>query len=184
MQNLYAKAEKISNLNQTNKMQPRIEALPQKKLAGKSLKMTLANNKTAELWSSFMPERKMIKNTVGSELFSMQIYDKSLNFKDFNPQTEFTKCAMIETSEFENIPEDMETRILGGGLYAVFVHKGMAKDFSKISQYIFNQWLPNSDYELDQREHFELLGAKYNPNDENSEEEVWIPIKQRKNANT
>ncbi len=165
-------------------MQPRIETIDEKKLVGKSLRMSLANNRTTELWRSFMPERKLIKNTVGSEFFSMQVYDKSLNFKDFNPQTEFTKCAMIETSEFENIPEEMETRILEGGLYAVFIHIGMAKDFPKTSQYIFGQWLPNSDYELDHREHFELLGAKYNPNDENSEEEVWIPIKKRVNAST
>jgi AraC family transcriptional regulator len=34
------------------------------------------------------------------------------------------------------------------------------------------------------REHFELLGAKYNPTDENSEDEVWIPIKNRENACT
>jgi AraC family transcriptional regulator len=143
--------------------------------------MSLINDKTAELWKSFMPARKMIKNTVGSDFISMQIYDKSLDSKYFNPQTEFTKYAMIETSEFENIPEEMETRILKGGLYAVFMHKGMAKDFPKTSKYIFRQWLPNSEYELDQREHFELLGAKYNPTDENSEEEVWIPIKHRKN---
>lgn len=171
-------------MNQINKMQPRIETLPEKKLVGKSLRMSSANNRTAELWRSFMPGRKMIKNTVGSELFSMQVYDKSLDFKDFNPQTEFTKCAMIETSEFENIPEDMETRILYGGLYAVFVHKGMAKDFLKTSQYIFSQWLPNSDYVLDQREHFELLGEKYNPTDDKSQEEVWIPIRQRGNASS
>lgn len=130
-----------------------------------------------------MPERKMIKNTVGSVLFSMQVYDKSLDFKDFNPKTEFTKYAMIEVSEFENVPEDMETRILNGGLYAVFIHKGTAKEFSKTASYIFGQWLPNSKYKLDQREHFELLEAAYNPNDENSEEEVWIPIKEYEKVN-
>ena len=162
-------------------MQPRIELLPEKKLVGKSLRMSLANNKTAELWRSFMPQRKMVKNTVSSEFYSMQVYDKSLDFNDFNPQTEFTKCAMVETSAFEDIPEGMETRILKGGLYAVFIHKGMVKDFPKTAQYIFGQWLPNSEYELDQREHFELLGAKYIPNDANSEEEVWIPIKPREN---
>ncbi|SNR57752.1 AraC family transcriptional regulator [Lutibacter agarilyticus] len=165
-------------------MQPRIEKLSEKKLVGKSLKMSLITNKTTELWKGFMPKVKMIQNKVGSDFISMQIYDKSLNFKDFNPQTEFTKYAMIETSKFENIPEEMETRILKGGLYAVFVHKGMAIDFPKTSQYIFNQWLPNSEYELDQREHFELLGAKYNPTDKNSEEEVWIPIKYRENIST
>lgn len=158
-------------------MQPRIELLPEKKLVGKSLRMSLANNKTPELWRSFMPERKMIKNTVSSDFFSIQVYDKSLDFKDFNAQTEFTKYAMVETSKFETIPEEMETLILSSGLYAVFIHKGSAKDFYKTSQYIFGQWLPNSDYELDQREHFEVLSETYKNNDPNSEEEVWIPIK-------
>ena len=155
-------------------MQPRIELLSEKKLVGKSLIMSLMNDKTAELWKSFMPERKMIKNKVGSDFISMQVYDKSL---DFNPQTEFTKCAMVETSNFNDIPKEMETRILEGGLYAVFVHQGTVKDFPRTVHYIFNEWLPNSKYELDQRPHFELLGEKYIPNDKNSEEEVWIPIK-------
>ena len=158
-------------------MQPRIELLSEKKLVGKSLIMSLMNDKTAELWKSFMPERKMIKNKVGSDFISMQVYDKSLDFKDFNPQTEFTKCAMVETSNFNDIPKEMETRILEGGLYAVFVHQGTVKDFPRTAHYIFNEWLPNSKYELDQRPHFELLGEKYIPNDKNSEEEVWIPIK-------
>ena len=122
----------------------------------------------------------MIKNTVGSALFSIQIYDDFLDFKEFNSQTEFTKAAMIEVSAVENIPKNMETRILAGGLYAVFIHKGKANNFPKTAQYIFEQWLPNSDYELDKRAHFELLGAAYNPVDENSEEEVWIPIKLQK----
>lgn len=161
-------------------MQPRIINLSKKKLVGKSLRMTLEKDSTAVLWRSFMPERKLIKNTVGSALFSIQIYDDFLDFKEFNSQTEFTKAAMIEVSAVENIPKNMETRILAGGLYAVFIHKGMANNFPKTAQYIFEQWLPNSDYELDKRAHFELLGAAYNPVDENSEEEVWIPIKLQK----
>ncbi|MEP1984886.1 MAG: GyrI-like domain-containing protein, partial [Maribacter dokdonensis] len=39
------------------------------------------------------------------------------------------------------------------------------------------EWIPNSEYQLDGRPHFEVLGAKYKNNDPNSEEEVWIPIK-------
>ena len=86
-------------------MQPRIETLPQKQFIGKSLRMSLANNRTAELWKSFMPHRKLIKNTVGSDLYSMQVYDDSLNFKDFNPQTEFRKFALIlTTASSEVIP--------------------------------------------------------------------------------
>jgi len=45
--------------------------------------------------------------------------------------------------------------------------------------YIMSQWLPNSKYILDHRPHFELLGAKYKNNSPDSEEEVWIPIKEK-----
>lgn len=38
-------------------------------------------------------------------------------------------------------------------------------------------WLPASDYNLDNRPHFEVLGEKYKNNDPTSEEEIWIPIK-------
>ena len=161
-------------------MQPKIINLSSKKLVGKSLSMSLKNDRPRELWSGFMPERNKINNTLGSQLFSIQIYDESLDFKDFNSQIEFTKAAMVEVSEFETIPKEMEQRILTGDLYAVFIHKGTAASFSKTAQYIFGQWLPNSDYELDKRAHFELLEPAYNPVDENSEEEVWIPIKVEK----
>jgi len=70
----------------------------------------------------------------------------------------------------------METFVLPGGLYAVFDYKGLSTDNS-IFQYIFENWLPNSDYILDNRAHFEVLGDKYKNNDPTSEEEIWIPIK-------
>lgn len=39
--------------------------------------------------------------------------------------------------------------------------------------YIFATWLPSSAYVLDNRPHFEVLGAKYKSNDPGSEEEIW-----------
>ena len=160
-----------------NAMKPRIEILPEKKLIGKSIQMSLAKNRTGVLWQDFMQNKKSIKNTKGTDLYSIQIYDESLDFKDFNPTTEFTKRAAIEVLNFDKIPENMETYTLKGGLYAVFIHKGLASDFQKTFQYIFGEWLPKSKYTLDNRAHFELLGIKYKNNSPNSEEEVWIPIK-------
>lgn len=160
--------------------EPRIETIPEKKLAGKHMKMCLAHNKTSELWRSFMTEIKEIKNIVSSDLISMQVYDKSLDFKDFNLNTQFEKWAAVEVSDFNSIPDNMDTYVLHGGLYAVFIYKGLPALFQNTFQYIFYTWLPNSEFELDNREHFELLGDKYKNNDPDSEEEVWIPVKRRK----
>ncbi|WP_371811654.1 GyrI-like domain-containing protein [Flavobacterium sp. M31R6] len=43
---------------------------------------------------------------------------------------------------------------------------------------MFRTWIPNSKYDLDHRPHFEILGAKYKKDDPNSEEEIWVPIKE------
>lgn len=158
-------------------MEPRIETLNEKKLIGKYLKMSLSNDRTAELWRSFMPEKRHIKNNIGNDLFCLQIYDESLEFKDFNPDTEYEKWAAIEVSDFNGIPEEMSEYTLKGGLYAVFTYKGKASNFAPTFRYIYYQWLPNSEYELDKRTHFDLLGSKYKNNEDDSEEEIWVPIK-------
>ena len=145
--------------------------------------MSLSDNKTGELWRSFMPKRKEIQNSIGTELYSVQLYDP-LYFKNFNPNTPFEKWAVVEVRDFNILPEEMGTFILPSGLYAVFLHKGAAETGPKTFQYIFETWLPNSEYTLDDRPHFELLGEKYKNNDPDSEEEIWIPVKLKNNRSS
>ena len=161
-------------------MQPEIKTLTEKKLIGQRLRMSLSNNKTGELWQSFMSRRKEIENKRGTDLYSMQVYHLAY-FSHYNPIMEFEKWAAIEVTGFDTIPEGMEAFILEGGLYAVFAYKGLNTD-TKIFEYIFTEWLPNSDYTLDDRPHFEVLGEKYKNNDPDSEEEIWVPIKPRENG--
>ena len=158
-------------------MQPRFETLSEKKLVGKRLTMSLVNNKTGLLWGSFMPVRGTIANPVNTDLFSMQVYGPEYSFQNFNPHAEFEKWAVAEVTDFNAVPDGMETFTLPGGLYAVFIHKGPASEGERTFRYIFGEWLPNSGYELDNRPHFELLGEKYRNDHPDSEEEVWIPVR-------
>jgi AraC family transcriptional regulator len=157
-------------------MTPRIEILEEKKLVGKRLKMSFSKYNIGELWKSFMPRRKEILNNLTSELISMVVYNPN-HFEDFKPTNEFERWATIEVRDFENVPIEMETFVLPSGKYAVFSHKGDVSEFQKTSQNIYNIWLPNSEYILDNRPHFEVLGDKYKNDHPNSEEEIWIPIK-------
>ncbi|MBS1950229.1 MAG: GyrI-like domain-containing protein [Bacteroidetes bacterium] len=156
-------------------MTPRIETTTEKKLIGKRLTMSFVNFKTGELWQSFMPRRKDITSNLANDLISLAVY-KPTHFSDFKPTNEFERWATVEVADFDNVPKDMEAFVLPSGLYAVFDYKGLNTDNS-IFQYILETWLPNSDYVLDDRPHFEVLGDKYKNNDPTSEEEIWIPIK-------
>lgn len=155
----------------------RIEECKPKNLIGFSISTSLANDKTTEIWKQLMPRLKEIHNAVSADLFSLQVYDFE-GFKNFTPFTEFQKFALVEVKNFDYIPEGFQKFELKAGKYAVFLHKGTSVDFVKTSQYIFGEWLPNRDYQLDDRPHFELLGDNYKGHENpESEEEVWIPIK-------
>ena len=160
-------------------MTPTIQHIPPKKLIGMHLTMSLVNNKTGELWRSFMIKRKEIKNAIGTDLYSLQVYNEGY-FINFNPAVEFEKWALAEVSDFEDVPPGgMGTFELAGGLYAVFQYKGNPADGAEAFKYIFQEWLPQSDYELDNRPHFEVLGENYKNGSNDSEEEIWTPVKQK-----
>lgn len=158
-------------------MQPRIEVIDGKKLIGQRLTMSFADYKIGELWRRFGPGRKEITNNLNNDLISLVVYEPT-HFTDFKPTNEFERWATVEVENYNNVPPEMEIFDLQGGLYAVFEYKGLNTDNS-IFQYIFGTWLPDSDFELDNRPHFEILGERYKNNDPESEEEIWIPIKKK-----
>jgi len=113
-------------------MTPKIETIEAKNLVGKLMRMSLADNNTSQLWQSFIPKRKGIENNLDTLLYSIQIFDDTTYFTNFIPDKEFAKWACVQVEEFDVIPANMETLILPSGLYAVFMHKGMASEWPKI----------------------------------------------------
>ena len=157
-------------------MQPRFETLAGKKFVGHRMTMSFSGNKTFELWKGFMPLRKQITNVIGTELYSMEVYPPAF-FDNYDPDVPFEKWAAVEVENFDSVPDGMNTLVAPQGLYAVFLHKGPASEGPRTYRYIFNTWLPASDYVVDQRPHLAIMGEKYKNNDPASEEELWIPVR-------
>jgi AraC family transcriptional regulator len=161
--------------------EPIIQNLPEKIIAGKKLNMSLQVNRTGELWKSFMEQRHLLTERTENEFFSVQIYPKGY-FEKFDPLNEFEKWAGAEVANPDAIAAEMQKLIIPAGTYAVFHYKGSSLD-TTIFRYIFTEWLPRSEYELDDRPHFEILGEKYKNADPHSEEDICIPVKPGKRSN-
>lgn len=159
------------------KMVPRVEKLEKKTLIGMSINMSLIDNKTRTLWSQFAPRIKEVSCRITEDKISMQIYPPDY-YEKFAPEREFEKWAAVEVGDIEEIPPGMDTINIRAGLYAVFDYTGSSSD-SSVFQYIFNVWFPKSKYVVDNRPHFEVLGSKYRNDDPASQEEIWIPIKEK-----
>lgn len=164
---------KISN------MEPKITMINEIRLIGKKIRMSFADNKTVELWQSFSPRRKEIKNVLSTDLFSVDIYNDTGFFRNFDPFKEFEKWAAVEVKDFETIPDKMDRLVIPEGKYAVFHYKGKPGEAQNTFEYIYGVWLPDSEYEMDDRPYFALMGEKYKGEDTDSEEDFWIPIKNK-----
>lgn len=162
-------------------MEPRIVEVAERKLVGMKTETRLIDNQIPRLWQTFMPQRSTIKNGLLTGFFAVHERDSGVNFENFTPATLYTSWATIEVSDQEQIPEGMEARQLSGGLYAIFIHKGPAQNFKATMDFIYGQWLPNSAYEIDDRDQFEIMAEDYlGPNHPEAEEEVWVPIRLRR----
>ena len=159
-------------------MEPQIVLLQPVRLGGYSVQMSYLANTTGQLWARFMPQRKHIQSPADNDLYAVAVYPDDF-FEGIQPGTLFEKRAAIRLSETTLLPPDMEEWTMPGGLYAVFHHVGAHTDLSTFD-YIFREWLPgNGFYVLDQRPHFEILGASYKQGDPASEEDIYIPIRKK-----
>lgn len=157
---------------------PEIVEMEPKKLVGISLHTSLADDKTALLWKRFMKYKKNITNAKSDDLFSVQVYDEGFMSGQFNSQSVYEKWAALEVEDYSDLQENMKGLKLPGGLYAVFTHEGTSKEFAETAKFIFDEWIPASEYSLDNRPHFEVLGEEYKgPENPDSKEKIWIPIK-------
>ncbi|MDG3581499.1 GyrI-like domain-containing protein [Galbibacter pacificus] len=145
-------------------------------LVGKSIKMSFAVNKTAQLWSSFMPFRNKTPNRKGDELYAAEVYNDVDFFTDFDASRSFQKWAAVQVETLNEVPEEMKTLEVSG-LYMVFNYKGKSSEAASFYQSIFSKWVPASGYTLDNRPHVAVMGKKYKNDDPSSEEEIWIPVK-------
>lgn len=150
----------------------RIEIIQARKLIGFSITTSFQEDRTPMLWRRFMMRRNEIFNRISNQLFSLQIYPEN-----FTPDQSFTKYALAEVSNFENVPEEFEKFELESGKYLVFNYQGKAENGPEIFRYIFQNFIPKNQLEVDNRPHFEIFGDDYNPNSDSAEEEIWIPVK-------
>ncbi|WP_299100011.1 GyrI-like domain-containing protein [uncultured Winogradskyella sp.] len=152
-------------------MTPKIISISEKKLIGKKSTMRHGEyGKIIALWKQFMPRKNEIKALINTELIAIQVYS---NFNAMDKPFEIRACA--EVSNFENIPTEMETFTIPSGDYAIFLHKGI--NASETYQKIMTEWLPSSGYKIDNRPHFQVMGAKYINGSPDSEEDFYVPVK-------
>jgi len=153
---------------------PQAAELPQKFLTGISFFLGDDSkiNDLSKEWGQFMQEVHTIKNRLQPERFYQVQY-----WSDEQDLGGLYFFIGVEVSDINEVQPQFVVKIIPNARYLRFIHKGLANKVGYTYKYIYNQFLPETDYKLTKPFNFEYYGEKcLGPNNPESESEIYIPI--------
>jgi len=169
-------AEYIKHLYQGITMTPTIQTLPSRFVVGLerpfiSVLSPQRNNHIVipQLWQDFCGRMCEIKDAKGDANLGCVFCDDG----------ETGMCRYLACSEvpsLADVPEGMTGYEILEGRYAVFVHKGVIGRIGETMNYIYGSWFPQSGQRYRNGPEIEIYGEKFDPESEQSEMEICIPI--------
>jgi len=158
---------------------PRIVELPEIMVAGIRGETTLRDNRLRGLWDRTNSLYKQIPNRIpGGRSFGICEACAENTLYTMNDDILFTEVAGTEVSSFEGLTEPFVQKIISGGRYAVFTHRGTLRMLPQTFDYIWGTWFLTTKEELDWREDFELYDERFLGYDHpDSEVDLYIPVR-------
>lgn len=123
----------------------------------------------AGLWEEFI--KRM------DELEAVAVPNCSLGMckKVDNERMDYFVAKVVKNDSI--IPDGMEFREIKAQNVAVFTHCGDLENLAETYQYIYDDWLPNSAFELADGYEIEWYDNRFKYNDPNSQMDIHIPIR-------
>ncbi len=121
-----------------------------------------------QLWGELMGRMEEIPNLLrdGNSYGLMHNYDEETEAWDY--------VAAFGVSEAADVPEGMVSLEIPPQTYAVF--PCTMPTIEQTYETIYSTWLPESEYEHAPTPEFEIYPPTYNPEDENSQFQIYIPV--------
>lgn len=169
----------LDHLARNVTVHPKIVELPEIKVAGLRGETTLRDNRLRELWdranSLYMQIPHQIPN---GRAFGICEACAENTLYTMSDDILFTEVAGTEVSSFEGLTEPFVQKVILGGRYAVFTHRGTLRMLPQTFDYIWGTWFLTTKEEMDWREDFELYDERFFGYDHpDSEVDLYIPVR-------
>lgn len=123
-------------------------------------------------WQSLTENSDLITNRVQPERF----YQLQYWFAHQDPGSIFFFVA-LEVENFDSIPMQFTAKTLPAQKYLRFYHKGLSNQVGYTYQYIYEEYLPETNYKLPHLFNFEYYPPEHKgPYNEESVSEIYIPV--------
>ena len=147
------------------------------KVVGMKIQTSIEENNIPQLWNDFIDRM--------NELDKIAVPDCSLGICLNETGTEFHEdykfdylvCKVVKDDSI--IPAGMEYREIPAQLVAVFTHLGSLETLSETYDYIYDKWLPNSEYKLIAADEIEWYDSRFKFGEKDSQMDIHIPISKK-----
>lgn len=168
-------SEYLQHVNHTN-LQPQIIQRKGMLLAGLKTELYGADSdknnmcaKLPSLWHKFLSRLKDIPSSHPHTYYGV-VQQRGKH----TDQLEY--YAAIEVDDIASIPKEMESITIAPANYAVFTHTGRAKNIDNTVNYIYGNWLVQSNQQHTSAPDLEIYDHRYNDQSDDSVFEYAIPI--------
>lgn len=149
---------------------PRLESGRRLLIAGIGARYTCeASAGIPSQWQRFLPHLDHIPGQI-----ARTAYGVSCNSDDAGS---FDYVCGVEVKDFLRIPADWSRVRIAEQKYAVFAQRDHISTIRSTWNTIWNEWLPNSEYEVADAPDFERYGEHFNSTTGTGGFEIWIPVK-------
>ena len=149
---------------------PRLENGKAMRIAGLSERYTSATLQgIPSLWQRFNPYIGNLAGQIGDLAYGVCCPS--------DESQQFEYIAGVEVSNFAGLPSEFRHIQIEPQQYAVFTHEGHVSSIRNTCYTIWNQWLPESDYEQAESLDFERYDERFDPQTGNGIVEIWVPVK-------
>ena len=149
---------------------PRLETGRRLLIAGIGARYTCeASAGIPSQWQRFLPYLDHIRGQI-----ARTAYGVSCNSDDAG---NFDYVCGVEVKDFLRIPADWSRVRIAEQKYALFAQRDHISTIRSTWNTIWNEWLPNSEYEVADAPDFERYGEHFNSTTGTGGFEIWIPVK-------
>ena len=124
-----------------------------------------------ELWDLLREAKAAVKNETGA-CIGLEFYPF-----DFTSTKQFYYMPCYVVTDLSDIPATMCGKVVEGGKYAVWKHKGTVATLHETFHKIYHEYLPASGFRFRQPYDFEWYDEKFlGPDNPESELQIRIPV--------
>ncbi len=155
-------------------LNPSFETLPAFTVAGMETFDNPADRAFGKMWTMLMGSPHRIPHCTNNQIaYGIEVYTEEMK-----NERKWFYLAGYEVDDLVNLPVVFSVKVIPENTYAVFEYKGaITEELFNTFQKIYQEWLPDSGFELAGSYDFERYDERFlGPDNENSVLSIYIPV--------